>query len=120
MPPVKHRAWSLLTLICLASLAAGCGVIRAEPSPSPQIGTLTGVVTGPSGPVGGASVTVTPPDNSYHVGQSDAQGYYSLTGIPAGTVTLQISAPGYMTYRNTNIVITNGTSVTQNVSLTPA
>ncbi len=63
---------------------------------------------------------MTPSDNSYHVVETDAQGYYSLSGIPAGTVTLTISAQGFMTYQNSNLVVPSSGTVTQNVSLTPA
>lgn len=119
VPPVMRRYWFPLAALAFAALSSGCGIIKAEPSPSPQIGVISGVVTGPTGPIAGAGVRVTPQDNSYHVGQTDAQGYYSLSGIPAGTVTLVISAPGYMTYTNPNVVISNNSMVTQNVSLTP-
>lgn len=103
-------------IVIFVMLSTGCSVIKATPTTTVKTGTLTGVVTGPIGPVGGASVSVTPPDNSYHVAQTDAQGYYSIASIPAGPVVLMVSAPGYQTYNGSVVIPENGTA-TQNVSL---
>lgn len=97
------------------TLATGCSVIRSTPDTS-KTGTLSGVVTGPNGPVVGAQVSVIPTDNSYHVGQTDSQGYYSISGIPAGSVVLTISASGYQDFTASVVIPGNGTA-TQNASM---
>jgi hypothetical protein len=100
-------------IVILVTLSTGCNV---HPPDTGKTGTLTGVVTGPAGPVAGAQVSVTPPDNSYHVGSTDAQGYYSISSIPAGQVVITVSAPGYQTYNGSTLIPENGTA-TQNISL---
>ena len=104
---------SIGLIVILLAFATGCNV---PPPDTVKPGTLTGVVTGPNGPVVGANVSVTPSDNSYHVGQTDSQGYYIITGIPPGSVVVSISAPGYQTYNASVMIPANGT-VTQNASL---
>jgi len=106
-------------IVILVTLNTACSIIRSTPTDTVKTGTLTGVVTGPSGPVSGASVSVTPPDNSYHVGQTDAQGYYSIASIPAGPVVVTVKAAGYQTYSGSAVIPENGTA-TQNVSLSQA
>jgi hypothetical protein len=73
-------------------------------------------VTGPLGPVAGASITVTPADNSYHTGTADASGFYQITGIPSGSVVYSVSSPGYQTYTGSTLINPDATTV-QNVSL---
>ena len=107
---------SIGLIVILVTLSTGCSVIKASPTTTVKTGTLTGVVTGPTGPIGGATVSVTPADNSYHVGTSDAQGYYSIASIPAGPAALTVSASGFQTYTG-SVVIPENQTATQNVSL---
>ena len=107
---------SISLIVIVLAVTTGCNVIRAEPSATAQTGTLQGVVTGPSGPVPGASVQVTPTDNSYHQAVTDSQGFYQLTGIPVGPVVVTVSAPGYRS-NSVSATIVDSQSVTQNVSL---
>ena len=103
-------------LIVILLALASCNVIKATPSDTVTTGTLQGVVTGPAGPVPGASVQVTPTDNSYHQATSDSQGFYQITGIPVGSVVVTVSAQGYRTYSASATIVENP-PVVQNVSL---
>ena len=107
---------SIGLIVILVTLSTGCNVIKATPTDAVKTGTLTGVVTGPTGPIANASVSVTPPDNSYHVGTTDTQGYYSIASIPAGPVIVTVKASGYQTYNGNAVIPENGTA-TENISL---
>jgi hypothetical protein len=109
--PAVFRSIGLIVIVL--ALATGC---NAHPPAAAQTGTLQGVVTGPTGPVAGASVQVTPTDNSYHQGVTDSQGFYQISDIPAGSVVLTVSATGYRSYSGSATVIDSQT-VVQNVSL---
>ena len=100
----------------MLAVTARCTDIRATPSNTVDTGTLQGVVTGPSGPVPGASVQVTPTDNSYHQSVTDSQGFYQITGIPVGSVVVTVTASGYRT-ASLSATIVDNPPVVQNVSL---
>jgi Carboxypeptidase regulatory-like domain len=104
---------SIGLIVIVLVLATGCNV---PPPVSIKPGTLQGVVTGPSGPVAGATISVTPTDNSYHTGQADSTGFYQVPGIPAGSIVFTVSAPGYQTYTGSATINPDATTV-QNVSL---
>jgi hypothetical protein len=112
--PAVFRSIGLIVIVL--AVTAGCSVIRATPSATASTGTLQGVVTGPNGPVAGASVQVTPTDNSYHQAATDAQGFYQITGIPVGSVVVTVSANGYRTYAVSATIVDNP-PVVQNISL---
>ena len=103
-------------IVIVLAVTTGCSVIKATPTQTVKTGTLTGVVTGPSGPVANALVKVTPADNSYHVSTTDSGGYYAIPDIPAGPVVVSVDASGYQTYTGSAVIPENGTA-TQNVSL---
>jgi hypothetical protein len=107
---------SIALIVIVLAVTTGCSVIRATPTTTAQTGTLQGVVTGPNGPVAGASVQVTPTDNSYHQAITDSQGFYQATNIPVGSVVITVSAPGYRTYSGSATIV-DSQSVVQNVSL---
>lgn len=107
---------SIGLIVIVLALTTGCNVLKATPTNTTKPGTLQGVVTGPSGPVGGAQIRVTPTDNSYHAGTADATGFYQITDIPAGSIVYTVSAPGYQTYSGSATINSEATTV-QNVSL---
>ena len=107
---------SIGLIVIVLAVTTGCSVIRATPTTTTATGTLQGVVTGPNGPVAGASVQVTPTDNSYHQALTDSQGFYQLASVPVGSVVISVSAPGYRTYSGSAMIV-DGQSVVQNVSL---
>ncbi|MBV8171043.1 MAG: carboxypeptidase regulatory-like domain-containing protein [Candidatus Eremiobacteraeota bacterium] len=105
---------SIGLIVIAVVLATGCNT--NPPSSTPKPGTLQGVVSGPTGPIGGASIVVTPTDNSYHTGTADANGFYQITGIPAGSIVYTVSAPGFQTYTGSATINPDAATV-QNVSL---
>ena len=61
----------------------------------PGTGMLIGTITGPSGPVVGASVSIQ--RGFFPVRSSNSAGDYALSDLPAGTWEMQVSAEGYET-----------------------
>src|SRR5581483_8575663 len=81
-------------------------------------GTLSGTVTATPGgaPIAGATLTL-----GTRTATTDGSGFYSFTGLPAGTYpTLTASAPGYYSSTVTNVVVTDGNTTTQDFSLSAA
>ncbi|HEY6764184.1 MAG TPA: carboxypeptidase regulatory-like domain-containing protein [Candidatus Sulfotelmatobacter sp.] len=85
-----------LVLCCFASLC---------PAQSPG-GALSGQVTDPSGAaISGANVALTPATGTPLTTQTDGQGNYQIKGVPPGTYTLNVVAPGFALYENDNLVV---------------
>src|ERR1700751_5942312 len=75
--------------------------------------TLTGVVTDPSGAVV-ANIKVTlrnvaSGDNRDTV--TDSQGFYTFASVPVGSYNVTIEAPGFQTYKATNVALGGGEKV---------
>src|SRR5579872_2885308 len=95
--------WSLGFVLCLTitSLAAfGQGVN----------GTITGTVTDPSGSVvsGAAVEAANVETGALYSAASTNVGNYAIPGLPVGTYTVTLKAPGFKTYTHTNLAITAG------------
>jgi Carboxypeptidase regulatory-like domain len=105
-----------LPYMALAFALAGCTVDQTQPVV--PVGTLTGVITGPSGPVSGASVEVTAADGSQHRANSTADGYFELDRVPAGTIHVSVTAAGFAPWE-TNAIISPNATLAQDVRLTP-
>ena len=103
--------------LALALLVAGCSVGQDQPALT-TVGTLTGVITGPSGPVSGASIDLIAGDGSRHSAASTADGYFEIDRVPAGTMQLTVSASGYATWQTSAVIAPNAT-LTQDVRLNP-
>ena len=103
--------------VVLAFLLVGCNGGQNQPAAVP-VGTLTGVVTGPNGPVSGASIALTAADGSQRSAASTADGYFEIDRVPAGTIQMSVSATGFAPWQ-TNAVITPNATLTQDVRLTP-
>ncbi len=101
--------------IALAIALAGCTTGQNQPGAA-LVGSLTGVVTGPSGPVGGASIEVTAGDGSQRSAASTADGYFEIDRIPAGTIQLTVNAAGFAPWQ-TSAVITPNATLTQDIRL---
>ena len=104
-----------LAYTALAFVLAGCSVGNTQPAA--PVGTLTGVVTGASGPVGGASVEVTTADGSQHSAVSTADGYFELDRLLAGTIHVSVTAAGFAPWQMNAIIAPNAT-LAQDVRLT--
>jgi hypothetical protein len=93
--------------LALALALAGCNAGQSQPAV--PVGTLTGVITGPSGPVSGASVGVTASDESQHRANSTVDGYFELDRIPAGTIHISVTATGFAPWQMSAIIPPNAT-----------
>jgi hypothetical protein len=84
-------------------------------------GSVTGTISDKTGAVlAGATVKIT---NSTGFSQSvvtNDQGAYALTGLPAGTYHLAISATGFKAFETDGLAVADGQSIPFDVSLEPA
>ena len=110
-----------LSAVTIAALFAttGCSIIKAQPAPKLTTGTMSGVVTGPNGPVPDAAITVTASDATQHSGLSNTDGYYSITGIATGPATFSVRASGFAEVDGNITVVEDPAPTHQDVSLNP-
>jgi hypothetical protein len=111
----------LLAIILSTSAVAvtDCSIIRSQPGPSTLTGTLQGVVTGPNGPVANAEIAITAADATQHIGVSNSNGYYLISGIPIGQATFSVKAAGFAEYDGNIVIASDPTTNKQDVSLNP-
>jgi len=102
-----------------ALLLGGCNIIKAQPTPAAVTGTLTGVVTGPGGPIGNAEIIVTASDATQHSGLSNVDGYYSIASIPVGPATYDVRASGFANVNGSIVIAADPGPNRQDVSLNP-
>ena len=95
------------------ALTAGSSTTTSTPAP----GNIDGVVVDASttSPVANATVTLSP---GRVVATTDGQGRFSFTAVPAGGHLLQVSAAGYVRYRQP-VPLLPGATLTINVTLVP-
>ncbi|HLH44461.1 MAG TPA: carboxypeptidase regulatory-like domain-containing protein [Bryobacteraceae bacterium] len=99
---------------CLSALAASSLLAQST-------GSLRGQVTDPSGAgIPGATVTLTGPANTVKVATTDATGAYTIVGLPGGTFTVRVAAPGFNLFEKTNLELNVGRGATLDVPLTVA
>jgi hypothetical protein len=101
---------------CAAAL--GCLITTAAWAQG-IFGTLTGVVTDPSGSVvANSNVKLTDAGSgSERATVTDGQGYYTFASVPVGTYNLTVETPGFQTYRVDGVGIGGGEKRNVNVSL---
>jgi acetyl esterase/lipase len=79
-------------------LARQLGTLTMQPKPSAEVdsGTITGtVVNGAGEPIAGATVLVATRTGTPYDTQTNTQGEYTLSGVPAGQYVPAAIAPGY-------------------------
>jgi acetyl esterase/lipase len=109
--PLKPSCKSALLMLSVLLLLAACtptaesnvlgyylarrlGTLTMQPETA--TGTLTGIVNSTTGePIEGATVVVATRVGTPYAAQTDAQGRYSIQGIPAGEYVPAAVAPGY-------------------------
>src|SRR5262249_46099655 len=93
------RLCSSVTVLCL-SLAVGAALASIT-------GSISGVVTDPSGAViSGATVVATNDQTGVKsTVATDVKGFYSLPVLPIGTYNVQMSETGFKTYTRIGVVI---------------
>ena len=81
--------------------------------------SLSGTISDPSGArVPKATITINNPEKGItRVATAGSAGEFSFALLPAGTYTLQASASGFKTSKQTGIVLNVGDSLTENVAL---
>src|SRR5580704_2643792 len=82
-------------------------------------GTITGTVTDPSSSVvSGAAVEATNVETgALYTAASTNAGNYALVNLPVGTYTVTAKASGFKTYTHTNLAITAGQVLREDVAL---
>ena len=95
----------------------GCGTSSGGGNNTPTTTTIMGQVvnTYSNQPVEGATVSVQGTGLST---QTDSQGQYQITNVPAGTVTMVVSKTGYHTLTQ-NVGLIAGITTTIDFHLTP-
>ncbi|HEU5458459.1 MAG TPA: carboxypeptidase regulatory-like domain-containing protein, partial [Terracidiphilus sp.] len=101
----RQLPWLLVPLLALTVGLASAQNLTA---------TLSGIAADPTGArIPGAAVKViNQGTNDVRTSESDSTGFFSVTALPPGTYTLQVSAKGFSTYKVTNIVLNQGDSRT--------
>jgi hypothetical protein len=99
-------AWILLGFLLLALAALLSPVATAQV----YSGSLTGVVTDPSGAVvpGARAVLRDEQKGFTYTAATDTEGRYVLRNLPPGTYSLSVSAKGMRTYTQTGVTLTVG------------
>jgi hypothetical protein len=108
-------------LVLMVIIAVGLILVPAlQAQTLSSSASLSGTVSDPSGArVPKATITLTDSEKGINrIATAGSAGEFSFALMPAGTYTLQASAPGFKTSRQTGIVLGVGDSVTENVSLT--
>ncbi|HUB00854.1 MAG TPA: carboxypeptidase regulatory-like domain-containing protein [Terracidiphilus sp.] len=115
--PAVHRS---LAATCLLILALG--VAFALPvSAQRYLGGITGQITDSTGAkVVGAKVTAVEGATHYSTTvTTGADGTYLMPALQPGTYSVTVTAPGFRQEERTNVVITAGQTVQQDMALTP-
>ncbi len=85
---------------------------------APTGSILKGLVSDPSGaPIPGASVTLSGPAGFVKVIGSDAEGRFTINGIPGGRYTIRVSSTGFTLFEQANFEIATGKQISINAKL---
>lgn len=101
---VTKWPWAAFVVVCLLLLSAGTSRLHAQSNG----GTIQGTVVDQSGhAIQGANIAAIIESRETRNVLSGADGKFTLSGIPAGIYTVEISAPGFTTIQR-NVVISDG------------
>ena len=107
--------------IKLSFLFVLCLLLASSAALAQSTGSLRGQVSDPSGAgIPGATVTLTGPANTVKVAATDETGNYTIVGLPGGTYTVRVAAPGFTLFEKTNLELNVGRGATLDVPLTVA
>lgn len=102
----------ITTILILLVLCAACAFAQAGAA------TLKGQVTDPSGAaIPNATVTVSGTSAQPRRAQTDAQGTYTITGLPPGAYTIRVEAKGFNPFEAEAMQVNAGAATTLNVPL---
>jgi hypothetical protein len=97
-----------------AGLVSAPGAAGVGSPPAPTTGSIAGVVTASGGgAISGASVSVGSNSTT-----TASNGSYTLSGVPEGNQTLEVSATGYIA-ASQSVTVVAGDTVSANVTLDP-
>jgi iron complex outermembrane recepter protein len=101
---------SVLTLVLLVFVALGFAR-AAQAQSSSGTGSIQGTVTDPSGkPISGAAVGVTSSSEFKRTALTGADGKFTVSSLPAGTYEVEISATGFATQLDHDVVVSSGSA----------
>lgn len=113
---VKKWLRATAVFVCLAVLTLGTKSLQAQSG-----GSIQGTVEDPRGQaVAGASVAVASPTKVVGTAVSGADGKFVVSGVAAGTYTVETSATGFGTDVRHNVVVAAGQTATLAVGLSVA
>ncbi|HUA83741.1 MAG TPA: TonB-dependent receptor [Bryobacteraceae bacterium] len=85
------------------------GVVLSVTALAQSLGALHGSVLDPSGAaIPKATVTVTGPNNTVKVAQTDNDGAYTINGLPPGLYTVRVIATGFTLFEKTGVNVSAG------------
>lgn len=104
--------------VCLTVLLFGIARSYAQSSPA-GAGTISGSILDVSGkPIPGAGVSIkNEASGSPRTVVADPEGKFSVSGLPAGTYTLEASAPSFASSRRTGVKLAASAAENVNLSL---
>lgn len=117
MKTAWFKRLAIKLLVVTVAVAAAPGIWAQSLS---STASLSGAVSDPSGArIPKATITVTDSEKGItRVAAAGSAGEFSFALLPAGTYTLQASAAGFKTSKQTGIVLNVGDSLTENIALT--
>src|SRR5215467_9775922 len=94
MLSLRHRSLQFLSLVLIVAMFAG-GLAAQQTT-----GILKGTVTDESGAmIPAARIVITGPGGVRKNVQSQADGTYTLVGLPPGTYTVRLALPGFVQFQ---------------------
>ncbi len=101
----SHSRFVSMVLVLIASALLALGQTATG-------SILKGNVTDPSGAaIPGATITVTGPNGFVKVASSDADGNFTVAGIPGGKYTIRVSSAGFSLFEQANFDIAAGKQI---------
>ena len=108
----SFRAGTALQALALLGAGVAAGGIVAAPAAAQDYTNISasGRVTGPDGRgIANATVTVTSEDQGFsRTVTTSSSGSYNIPQLPTGSYTFRVTAPGYSTYEEAGVSLTQG------------
>jgi iron complex outermembrane receptor protein len=102
---VEMRRKAAIAAVCLLTLVAGANCLQAQDA----TGTIQGTVQDPSGQgLQGATIAAANAVQVVKTAVTASDGSFTISGLPAGTYSVQISATGFATQVRHDVAVTAG------------